>query len=66
MDASAHAAYVTNNGDGTVSVLDTQTNTVTATVTVRWKPFGLAVDPATGNVFVVNGMDRTVSVLTAQ
>ena len=30
VDAASHTAYVTNGNDGTVSVIDTRTNTVTA------------------------------------
>ena len=38
-------AYITNNGDDTVSVIDTATNSVTVTVTVGDGPFGVAVTP---------------------
>ena len=37
--------YVVNHGDGTVSVLDTATNAVVATVTVGSEPLGAAVHP---------------------
>ena len=43
---AAPVAYVTNSADGTVSVLDTITNTITATVPVGSDPFGVAVDPS--------------------
>lgn len=36
-------AYVTNLGDGTVSVINTATNTVIATVTVQSQPQGIAI-----------------------
>ena len=42
----AARAYVANEGGATVSVIDTATNTVTATVTVGNFPFGVAVNAA--------------------
>ena len=54
--------YVTNFGDGTVSVVDTATNTVTATVTVRNTPQGIAVTPDGSKVYVANE-GGTVSVI---
>ncbi|MFF3684429.1 YncE family protein, partial [Streptomyces sp. NPDC002187] len=38
-------AYVANSVDGTVSVIDTATNTVTTTIPVGSGPFGVAVTP---------------------
>jgi YVTN family beta-propeller protein len=45
--ASTHAqnAYITNPGSDTVSVIDTATNTVSATVPVGLVPLGVAVSP---------------------
>jgi YVTN family beta-propeller protein len=37
------AAYLTNNGDGTVSVIDTATNTVVNLFPVGTTPFGIAI-----------------------
>ena len=37
-------AYVTNYGSGTVSVIDTSTNAVIATVTVGTDPYGVALN----------------------
>jgi YVTN family beta-propeller protein len=51
---AAPFAYVTNEGSGTVSVLDTASNTVVATVPVGFNPFGVAVNPAGTVVFVTN------------
>src|SRR6476620_8453825 len=34
VDPATHTAYVTNTGDGTVSVIDAATNAVTATIPV--------------------------------
>src|SRR5262245_35604777 len=45
---SLHAqtvAYVTNNGSNTVSVIDTSSNTVTATIPVASAPLGVAFSP---------------------
>ncbi|MFA5452116.1 MAG: hypothetical protein WC248_00880, partial [Candidatus Methanomethylophilaceae archaeon] len=54
--------YVTNKGAGTVSVIDTSSNTVSATVTVGANPFGAAVNPAGTKVYVTNYGAGTVSV----
>jgi YVTN family beta-propeller protein len=48
-----------------VSVIDAATSTVTATIGVGTYPDGVAVDPATGTVYVANGGDGTVSVIDA-
>jgi YVTN family beta-propeller protein len=39
-------AYVANFGSNTVSVIDTATNTVVATITVGPQPLGIAITPA--------------------
>jgi YVTN family beta-propeller protein len=62
-DPAAGTVYVTNAEDGTVSVIDTATGTVTATIGVGSGPDGVAVDPATGTVYVANEFDKTVSVI---
>ena len=57
-------AYITNSGDRTVSVINTTTNTVTATVLVRSYPYGVAVSPDGMKVYVVNYVNSgTVSVI---
>lgn len=43
--ANAQNAYITNFGDGTVSVIDTAANTVVATIPVGSRPDGVAVTP---------------------
>jgi YVTN family beta-propeller protein len=48
---------------GTVSVIDTSTNAVTATVCVAPEPYGIAVNPAGTKVYVTNSNDNTVSVI---
>ena len=50
-------AYVTNDGDGTVSVINTATTAVTATIHVGNGPNGVTVNPAgrTAYVTIING-----------
>jgi len=47
--------------DGTVSVVDTATNTVVTTVPVGASPLGIAVDPDGTRVYVVNGCGADVT-----
>jgi YVTN family beta-propeller protein len=56
-------AYVVNQVDETVSVIDTATNTVTHTVTVGENPVAVAVSPNGSRVYVTNRFDDTVSVI---
>jgi len=56
-------AYITNFDDGTVSVIDTATNTVTATVSAGSFPYGVAVNPDGIKVYVTNVYSNTVSVI---
>jgi gliding motility-associated-like protein len=55
--------YVTNNVSGTVSVINTSSNTVTATVTVGSSPEGVLVSRDGNSVYVANEMSGTVSVI---
>ena len=48
--ARAQNAYITNFNDGTVSVINTATNTVVATIPVGGHPYGVAVTPDGGRV----------------
>ena len=53
--ASAQArVYVSNNGDNTVSEIDTSTNTVVATIHVGSGPEGVAVTPDGTRLYVAN------------
>ncbi len=52
--SAAPFAYITNSGGNTVSVIDTATNAVTATVNVGNYPFGVAVAPDGARVYVAN------------
>jgi len=63
--ATAQQAYITNAGDGTVSVINTATDTVVATVTVGTAPIGVAVSPDGLKVYVANSTGGSVSVINA-
>jgi YVTN family beta-propeller protein len=56
-------AYVTNEGSNSVSVIDTATNTVIATVPVGLAPFGVAITPDGTQAYVANKNSNTVSVI---
>jgi YVTN family beta-propeller protein len=53
-ESQAPYAYITNAGSNTVSVIDTATNTITATVPVGSNPNGVAVTPDGTKVYVAN------------
>ena len=56
-------AYITNATSNTVSVIDTASDTVTATVPVGNGPTGVAINPAGTRVYVANLLSSNVSVL---
>jgi YVTN family beta-propeller protein len=56
-------AYIANSGSNNVSVIDSSTNTVVATVTVGNSPHGVAVTPDNTHVYVTNDGSDTVSVI---
>jgi YVTN family beta-propeller protein len=58
-----NVVYVTNRGNGTVSVIDGKTNTVTGNINVGNSPTGISVNPNTNMVYVANVLDGTVSVI---
>lgn len=60
---AAPFAYITNQLDDTVSVMDTATNTVTATVAVGDFPDGVSVNAAGTRVYVTNAGNDSVSVI---
>jgi YVTN family beta-propeller protein len=71
-DSLAYNAYIASaattaaqGGTGTISVIDTTTNKVTATITagVGIEPNGLAVAPDNSKVYIANYGDNTVSVI---
>lgn len=61
--STATCAYITNGGINTVSVIDTATNTVVATVNVGKSPEGVAISPDGTHVYVANLGSNTVSVI---
>jgi len=50
--ARAQNAYITNQFSNTVSVIDTATDTVIATIPVGLTPFGVAVSPDGSKVYI--------------
>ena len=62
---AAPFAYITSWGEGSgiLSVIDTATDNVTATVPVGIWPYTVAVNPAGTKAYVVNAGSRTVSVI---
>jgi len=66
-DPGRGGVYVANTISSTVSVIDTATNTVVATVPVGFVPVGIAATPDGRKVYVANYESNTVSVIdTAQ
>ena len=61
---AAPFAYISNFSANTVSVIDTATNTVTATVAVGTGPEGVAVSPDGARVYVGNFVSDNVSVIS--
>jgi YVTN family beta-propeller protein len=54
---------VTDDGNGSVYVIDITSNTVIPRVPVGSLPYGIAVTPDGKKVYVTNNMDSTVSVI---
>jgi YVTN family beta-propeller protein len=67
VSAFAQNGYITNTGSNNVSVIDTMTNTVIATIPVGTFPWGVAVSPDNSKVYVSNlqstAIPGTVSVI---
>jgi len=61
----AQNAYITNLGSNTVSVIDTKTNTVIATIPVGSEPRGVAASPDGSRVYVTNRNSNNASVIAA-
>src|SRR5229473_1136359 len=59
----AQNAYITNQSSSTVSVIDTATDTVIATIPVGLTPFGVAVKPDGSKVYVTHECANAVSVI---
>ena len=60
---NAQKAYITNYGNGTVSVVDIPTNTITDTITVGAHPSGVSVSSDGSTVYITNGTGNSVSVI---
>ena len=61
---NANRVYVNNYGSNDVSVIDGQTDTVTATIPVGARPYwGVGISRSTGYVYVVNNGSNSVSVI---
>ncbi|MSY45465.1 MAG: YncE family protein, partial [Actinobacteria bacterium] len=56
-------AYVTDFNTDTVSVINTATNTVSATITVGDGPYGVVITPDGTKAYVTNRRDGSVSVI---
>ncbi|HVN17294.1 MAG TPA: FG-GAP-like repeat-containing protein [Dongiaceae bacterium] len=61
--ANYPCAYVANSGSNTVSVINTISNSVIATISVGTSPEGVAISPDNSTVYVANTIDGTVSVI---
>ncbi len=61
--AAAPFAYVTNHNSDNVSVIDTTTNSVVATIGVGDDPIGVAALPDGSRVYVANAGSDNVSVI---
>jgi YVTN family beta-propeller protein len=57
-------AYIVNNNSNSVSVIDTASNTVTATIPVGTLPTGIAFSPDGAIAYVTNEGDGTISVIS--
>ncbi len=65
VNSLTNVVYAANSGDGTVSVIDGASNTVTATITVGGQPQGIAVNPETNRIYaaVFSGLSSTLAVI---
>ena len=60
---AGETAYTANYGSKSVSVIDTATNTVTATIAVGSRPYGVAVSPDGTTAYIANQDSYSVSVI---
>lgn len=57
-------AYVTNLGSNNVSVINTSTNTVLATIPVGSEPYGIVASPDGSVIYAGNAGDSTISIIS--
>ena len=62
-DEIQNRIFVTNQHDGTVSVISLADNKVIKTITVGDYPEGIALHPSGGSVYVTNWFDGTVNII---
>jgi YVTN family beta-propeller protein len=55
--------YISNGRGASVSVIDTATNQVIATIPVGQRPWNMAITPDGAKLYVANGRSGTVSVI---
>src|SRR5262249_19159688 len=64
VDPTVHRAYVANQNDNNVTVIDTQANAVVGTpIPVGNTPLGVGVDPTIHRAYVANKNDNNVTVI---
>ncbi|MDE3056179.1 MAG: beta-propeller fold lactonase family protein [Verrucomicrobiota bacterium] len=65
LGVNAAELYVANNGSNNVSVINSLTNRVTATLPVGTAPLGVAMTPDGSYAYVANYIDNNISVIDA-
>lgn len=60
---AATTAYVANLASGSLSVLDTSSNTISDTIPLSINTYGAAVNPAGTRVYIVDNLNNTLTVL---
>jgi YVTN family beta-propeller protein len=58
--------FISNGRDASVSVIDTSTNAIIATVKVGVRPWNMAITPDGTKLYVANGRSNSVSVIDAR
>jgi YVTN family beta-propeller protein len=63
VNPATNKIYVANNGENNVSIIDGNTNTVTATVDAGTNPYALAVDASRNLIYVSNLNSASVTII---
>ena len=63
VNEATNRVYVANAGGETVSVIDGESNAVTANVKVEPRPYALAANPATNKIYVSMAFGDTITVI---